>query len=550
MKTDSTVEMDCDVLIVGAGPAGLAAAIEMGRAGLRCIVIERNDRVGYAPRAKTTNVRTCEHLRRWGIVKALRAKAPLGVDYPSDIVFATRLTGYPLAKIDNAFFCAPARNPLYAAHAQWVPQYKLEETLRDHVLSMPHLQLCFRTTLESIRQNETDKAVYATVLDAAHDRRYGITARFLVGADGAHSTVRKLLGIEMEGVGALARHRMMIFRQPGLTAMHALPPAVMYWLLNQEVPSVMGPMDVDDKWYFSFTPKTDDDDPVEMLKKATGLPLTPEVLSSGDWTAYQQIAQRYRERSVFLIGDACHLHPPFGGYGMNLGVGDAVDLGWKMAAVVNGWGGAALLDSYESERRPVHQRIIEEAVINHAQSSLQLSVDGLEQPGAEGDAIRAEAGPRIADTKLREFRTLGVVLGYRYVASPINIDDGSEPPPEHFSHYTPSAHPGCRAPHMWLAEKNQFEPSLFDRFGPGFTLLITEGSEGDGAALAAVADSIGLPLKILNEAGSALKALYGARFAVIRPDQHVAWRGDRLPSEMSSLTDLLNILRGHHADAL
>src|SRR5450830_384838 len=214
MQTDSTVEeTNCDVLIVGAGPAGLAAAIELGRSGVRCIVIERNDRVGHAPRAKTTNVRTCEHLRRWGIVDALRDKAPLGVDYPSDIVFATRLTGYPLAKIDNAFFCKPGLNPLYAAHAQWVPQYKLEETLRDHVLSMSHLQLRFQTTLETIEQNTA--LVRATVYDRARDRRHAITARFLVGADGAHSTVRKLTGIEMEGVGALARHRMMIFRQPG-----------------------------------------------------------------------------------------------------------------------------------------------------------------------------------------------------------------------------------------------------------------------------------------------------------------------------------------------
>jgi FAD binding domain len=225
---------------------------------------------------------------------------------------------------------------------------------------------------------------------------------------------------------------------------------------------------------------------------------------------------------MFLAGDACHLHPPFGGYGMNLGIADGVDLGWKLAAVLRGWGGEGLLESYEGERRPVHLRTIAEAVENYRTLSDQLLKNDLDADGAEGERARAAVAKEILATKTREFDTLGVVLGSRYDDSPIIARDGSAPPAEHYAHYQPSAHPGCLAPHAWLDDGS----SLYDHFGLGYTLVLLD----DSAAVLAqeiedAAAEAGVPLARLDLRGSKLDALYGAPLALIRPDQFVAWRG-------------------------
>lgn len=526
-----------DVVIIGAGPVGLAATIELAQRGIRCLLVERNDRVGHAPRAKTCNVRTCEHLRRWGIVDRLRERAPFGIDYPSNVVFATRLAGRPLARFENAFFCRPGRHPLYAEHAQWIPQYKLEETLVEHARELPAATLRFNTTVKALTQ--TQERVTLT-LETANGTEH-VESRYVIGADGAGSATRATLGIRMTGDGALSKHRMLIFRSAELQQRHELGDAVAYWIVNADTPSVMGPMDDGGRWYFGFTPRTEDDDVMEALRRATALPLNPEVLSVSDWTAYRLVAERYREGRVFLAGDACHLHPPYGGYGMNLGIGDAVDIGWKLAAVLQGWGGDALLDSYGEERRPVHLRTIDEAVINHTHSSESLAIEELEADSAAGDAARRTASERIVESKTREFDTLGVVLGYRYDGSPVVVDDGSTPPPTHYRDYVPSACPGGRAPHFWLSSGDSTArgEALYDRFGEGFTLLVTAGPATAATPMLAHAAERGIPLTPVTVDDPALHALYGARYALIRPDQHVAWRGDAMPADLDAVLDIV-----------
>jgi hypothetical protein len=212
-------------------------------------------------------------------------------------------------------------------------------------------------------------------------------------------------------------------------------------------------------------------------------------------------------------------------------ISDAVDLGWKMAASLAGWGGTDLLASYEQERRKVHVRTIAEAVTNFESTSNQLVQPALEDAGPVGDATRREVSEIILATKVREFRTLGVVLGMRYKDSPIVVDDGSAPPKDHFMLYLPSAHPGCLAPHLWLADGS----SLYDHFGEGFTLLMADGKASDADAFLAKAKMLGVPLKFLTLADNRLRGRYEARFTLIRPDQHVAWRGHVLPDDADIL---------------
>lgn len=517
------------VLIVGAGPVGLALAIELGHRGIACLLIERNDRVGYAPRAKTTNVRTREHFRRWGIADALKAASPLGMDYPSNVVFCTRLAGPEITRFENAFYCAPGRNPLYSEHSQWVPQYTVEEVMRAHAQTLPGVEIRFRHELVKFEQD--DQAVHAMVRDLERGQDLQVRADFLVGADGARSLVRDLIGAKLEGTYGLSRNYNVVFRAPGLTQAHAHGPAIMYWQVNGDVPSLIGPMDRGDKWFFMPTGiregwKLDPADAPALLRQATGIDVSYEVLSTDEWVASRFLGDKYRDRRVFLAGDACHLHPPFGGYGMNMGVADGVDLGWKLAAVLQGWGGAQLLDSYELERRRVHDMVLDEAVANHSILSNQLWKEGLDADTEEGAALRRDAGSRIQAAKIREFYSLGVVKGYRYDGSPVIVPDEGRTPGHDFVNYVPSSCPGSIAPHAWMHDGS----SLYDHFGEGFTLIAAKDAPSSAVEqIRLQARNASVPLMVVqpNEAGIA--ELYPHRFTLVRPDQHVAWRGDAWP---------------------
>lgn len=521
---------DTEVLIVGAGPVGLSLALELGIQGIRCHVIERHDRVGYAPRAKTTNVRSRELFRRWGVADHLAAMSPFGVNYPSDVVFATRMNGHELARFRNAFYCSPVRDDRYAEHAQWVPQYRVEEVLRAKAASLPNATIQFDSELVSFEQDA--EGVNACVRDVIGGELRQLRARYLIGADGARSTVRETLGIRMEGVTPLSHSRTIIFRAPGLSERHELGDAVMYWLVNPEVPATVAPLEEGDIWTIGWPRDAYPDlDPVELIHRALGFQIDVEILSSGDWTAHQLVATRYREQRVFLAGDACHLHPPFGGHGMNMGIGDALDLGWKLAAVLKGWGGAPLLDSYEVERRAVHHLVIEEAVINHAYKSVDLIAEGIEDAGPAGEAVRARVSADILKHKRREFDSLGVVLGARYENSPF-ISHAETPDPHSDSTpndnvYTPSARPGGRAPHAWLREGRDHGASLFDHFATdGFTLLMLGATPAvDTSAIEKLAQDAHVPLRLLRLDNPGLRELYETDLTLIRPDQIVAWRG-------------------------
>ncbi len=518
--------IDTDVLVVGAGPAGLAAAIELGTRGVRVLLIERNARVGAAPRAKTTNVRTRTHLRRWGVADRLAADAPFGVDYPNNMVFVTRLGpgGHELARFADAFNASPERDGRYPEHAQWVPQYRLEKVLLDKVHTMAGVDARFATSFVAAEQ---DGAGVTATLRSEQNGEYCVRAKYLIGADGARSAVRELIGAKLEGRRGLSHHYNIIFRAPGLADAHSFGPAAIYWQIGKDGFSALGPMDAGDLWFFvpgGAKPGTSlsNDDAAALIRERTGLDSSFEVLSADSWTASELLADRYADRRIVLAGDACHLHPPAGGYGMNMGVGDGVDLGWKIAATLQGWGGPGLVASYETERRPVHRAVIDEAMANYAIYVAPPSAE-IEDGTPQGEAIRAKVGAGVQASKGREFNTLGTVLGLCYLNSPV-IEVEDAPVAVHDSqHYTPCARPGCLAPHAWLPDGR----SLYDLFGQGFALVVA--AEADAAAVASAerdALRLGVPLNVVRPEGVPVRALYGATLTLVRPDQHVAWRGD------------------------
>ena len=268
------------------------------------------------------------------------------------------------------------------------------------------------------------------------------------------------------------------------------------------------------------------------VPKRTGVDLPYEVLSADTWTAHEMLADKYAVGRIFLAGDACHLHPPAGGYGMNMGVGDGVDLGWKIAATLQGWGGPELVASYETERRPIHRAVIDEAMANYA-IYVAPTPPEIEDDTPEGEAIRAKVGAGVQASKGREFHTLGTVLGLSYAHSPL-IDAEDGPVPEHDNEiYTPSARPGCLAPHAWLPDGR----SLYDLFGQGFALVVdADADETEVGKAVADAKALGAPLSGVRPVGVDVAALYQAPLALVRPDQHIAWRGDRWSGALDRAT--------------
>jgi 2-polyprenyl-6-methoxyphenol hydroxylase-like FAD-dependent oxidoreductase len=402
--------------------------------------------------------------------------------------------------------------------------------LREHAQSLPSVQIRMGTEFVDFEQDAL--SVRVRTRGVATGVEQVIEADYLIGADGARSAVRDQIGAKMIGSYGLSRNYNTIFHAPGLAQAHTHGPGIMYWQLNSDMPSLIGPMDRDDLWYFMPTMIApgvtySNDETLPLIRKSTGIDLPYRILSSDEWVASRLLSDRYSLGRVFLTGDACHLHPPFGGFGMNMGVADSVDLGWKLAATLQGWGGQTLLDSYEIERRPAHEFVLDEAEANHAQGPSQLIRKGIEATGATGEAVRREVAEFVRNTKVNEFFALGVVLGYCYRNSPVIVDDGTASNWQPSRDYLPSATPGCLAPHHWLNDGR----SLYDLFGSGFTLLVLADVGGQDIEQARQeAAATHTPLKIVVMRDAELAKRYATTRALIRPDQYVAWRGNAWPS--------------------
>jgi 2-polyprenyl-6-methoxyphenol hydroxylase-like FAD-dependent oxidoreductase len=529
------------VLIVGAGPVGLALAGELGWRGIACTLIEKTDGAIEQPKMDIVGPRTMEFCRRWGIADWVR-DAPYPGDYPQDCVYVTSLDGYELGRERFPGRAQEKCPPQSPQKRERVPQDMFDPILQRFVRGFAHVRLAYRSELVGFA--ESADAVTAQVLDTATGGMREISADYLVGTDGGASLVRERAGITMSGNPALTYTTNVLFRCADFPALHDRGKAYRFIFVGPEgtwltIVAING----GDRFRMSIVGSADkvthdEADIHAALRRAVGRPFDYEILSVMRWVRRELVADRYGTQRVFIAGDAAHLMSPTGGFGMNTGIQDAVDLGWKLAGTLQGWGGRALLRSYEPERRPVAVRNVTEASSNLQRmlsTRQRLPPPEIFQRDASGEAARAEYGRWFSETMRHEWFTLGFHLGYRYDRSPIVVPDGTPAPPLPTSDYVQMARPGARAPHAWLPDGR----STLDLYGRGFVLLRLGRDAPDGTDIARAAAEAGVPLEIVAPDAAEVHARYERRLVLVRPDGHVAWRADEAPADATALIDVV-----------
>jgi 2-polyprenyl-6-methoxyphenol hydroxylase-like FAD-dependent oxidoreductase len=532
---------------VGAGPAGLVLAIELGRRGVPCMLIEQSAAPPTFPKANSTTSRTMEHYRRLGCADEIRALG-LPDDYRPDISYHTHYATHELARLRW-----PSRREALAGRlrvdAHWPTpepihrgqQMLIEPVLRAHAQRWPAIDL--RLGWRAERLAETDSAARILATELASGRQEEIEADYAVGCDGPRGLVRETLGIDYQGIGAEDRDfmggRMLAVHLDAPDIYRIVPggPSWQYWAINRRRCGVLVAIDGRGRFVLHTQLPGGAEKSMayarESIEITAGCALRYEILDIADWTAgFTLVAERYGGSRTFLAGDAAHLFTPTAGLGYNTAVDDVSNLGWKLAAVCQGWGGTELLHSYQTERKPVAERNT-----RFARSVAETFRNLVLPPTLEDDAgaaARAELGRRLLASCTREFDAPGIHLGAFYGDSPIIAAEPGEPPPDDPGQYVAQARAGARAPHLWLAD----DVALYDRLGRDFTLLALDGAP-DTAALEAAAAARNVPLTVLRIAHPDARELCAASLVLIRPDQHVAWRGTAVPADPAGLMDLV-----------
>ncbi len=530
--------ISASVVIVGGGPVGLALAVTLGQAGVSCVLVERQLDPSPIPRGQNLTARSLEHFYYWDCADELRAARLLPPGFPIG-----GITAYQ--SLASEYWYAPAGREtvadFYYQQNERLPQYLTETVLRNRASELSPVTLLFgwsaagvRQDAGSVRQDAGDVrqdagGVRVTALQDPGGARCEIEADYLVGCDGAHSQVREQVGIASAGADFGQRMVLAVFRSRELhQRLDRFPLRSTYRVLHPELHGYwwfFGRVDPADTWFFHAPVDKDATaaslDAHALIERAAGSRVACDFQHVGFWDLRIDIADSYQQGRVFVAGDAAHSHPPYGAHGLNTGLEDAVNLGWKLAAVLHGWGGPGLLDSYPQERRPVFAGTAETITEGIAADRAFLERYSPQRDRAEFEL--AWSG-----------RTSGEVA-----------------PPSYEPHYEgspivwgpPGSASGVRGQHTFEARAgHHLAPvvlssgaSVFPRLAGGFTLLALGGDQEPTAAFQAAAADLGMPLQVIADTLDGQRSAYGQRFILVRPDQHVAWTGNDPPADAAAV---------------
>jgi 2-polyprenyl-6-methoxyphenol hydroxylase-like FAD-dependent oxidoreductase len=533
--------------IVGGGPVGMTLALFLDRYGVPCVLFNNEATTRWHPKGSSESARSMELFRRLGLADRIRALG-LPEDHPTDVAYFTRFNAHELARLSMPSRAEVLRRRSEAQKTDQVPepihranQMHVDRLLFDRIATRALITCRFGWRVDAFEQDADGVTVIANAGSSECWR-----VQYLVGCDGGRSFVRRSLGIRFHGEAALEERyfggRMFstYVRSPELYQDLLKPrQAWQYWAVNPELRATIISVNGSDEFLFrtkAAAPNQPADDAtvIRVLHRCAGAKPRIEILGHEPWTAGTAlVAEAFADRRVLLAGDAVHLFTPTGGFGMNTGLEDAANLAWKLAACVQGWGGPALLASYEKERLPIALRN------TGAARQLSININDVEAPPEiEMDSADGQSARQAASTKLaafaEQFASLGVQLGARYDHSPIIAADAA-PPADDFVTYRPTSIPGGRAPHAWLDERHGEGGSLYDRLGNGVTLLRLGHRPPEASEIVCAARGRGIPISVVDIADAEIRDLYDRDLALIRPDHYVAWRGNTVPSDAEAL---------------
>jgi 2-polyprenyl-6-methoxyphenol hydroxylase-like FAD-dependent oxidoreductase len=540
-----TQTLETPVLIAGGGPTGLVLASVLSRNGIGCVLAERNAHTTLFPKMDVTNGASMELLRRLGVDEQLR-RVGVAPQHSFDVIFAPGLDGpeisrWALPSVDDQRSTLRGLTDGARPGQPWqrCSQAIFEAIMMDRAKRDPLIDVRQGWRLQTCAQ--AGDVVDATLADDAGQSMH-VQASYLIGCDGASSRVRSQLGIGMDGVKDITTFALVHFRSTDLANLHALG---QFWHLYTTGGAVVIAQDEIDTWtlHRDLGPDVDDPDPIgdprEFVARALGRPIEiSEILASSVWRPNALLADSYGCDRILLAGDAAHTMVPTGGYGMNTGLGDAFNLGWKLAGMLQGWGGPGLLASYESERRPVGERN-RNASVENVMVLLQyrdiVDPNLIGQDSDEGNAHRAAVAAFLTAND-GENTSIGIELDVRYDNSPIVCTPDTEAPPWNRRTFLPTVRPGHRAPNVVVDDGE----TLFDQFGPGYTLVDAIGGPNDGKRLVDEAHLVGLPIIHVTLDNPRLRQLYRHHLVLVRPDLHIGWSG----TTVTNPTDVIARVRG------